>query len=151
MKKFKLGWLAAVTIFVTMFIATPLLLHAQAASPEAVQEVVKKAAEASNNDVIQAVLDFVKEGNKTPLAIAFFLVQAVLYFLNAPMSGALFKKLTPDFKLVIIAVLTAIFGVLASLYLGKVSVGAAVTDTFNLYLIKIGLHQLYKKFYADKK
>ena len=152
MKKIKLGWLAAISIFAMMFVAAPLLLHAQdAASQEAVQEVVKKAAEASNNDVIQSVLDFVKEGNKTPLAVAFFLVQAILYFLNAPMSGAIFKKLTPDLKLVIIAVLTAIFGVLASLYLGKVSPMAAVTDTFNLYLIKIGLHQLYKKFYADKK
>lgn len=151
MKKFKLGWLAAL-LTVCVFVAAPLLLHAQdAASPEVIKEVVEKTAQASNNDVIQAVLDFVKEGNKTPLAVAFFLVQAVLYFLNAPMSGAIFKKLTPDLKLVIIAVLTAIFGVLASLYLGKVNLMSAATDTFNLYLIKIGLHQLYKKFYADKK
>jgi hypothetical protein len=150
MKKIKLGWLAAL-LMVCVFIAAPLLLHAQdVVSAEVVKEVVDKTAQASNNDVIQAVLDFVKEGNKTPLAVAFFLVQAALYFLNAPMSGAVFKRLTPDFKLVIIAVLTAVFGILASLYLGKVGLMTAVTDTTNLYLLKIGLHQIYKKFYSDK-
>lgn len=150
----KITKLTAILTMLFCFLAPKALLAQDSvvvAQKAPVKELVEKAAQATNSDVIQQVFEFFKIADKTPLAVAFLLVQLSIYFLNAPMSGEIFKKLTGEMKLTVLAVLTAIFGVLASMYLGKESISNALTDSFNLYLIKIGLHQVYEKFYAKKQ